>query len=122
MYKHFFVGAALLLSATTAGLAITAAAGESGFLTPERHARNTNFETTGQRGRPIVLASESREHDRHSDRLAKRDRHHDDDDDQEEDEDGGRGMMPQNSPASPAAPVPDNGLFNGASRPKVQVQ
>lgn len=120
MTKHFLVGAALLLSATTAGLAIAAAAGESGFFTAQRYSGSTIAEAVGQADRPILLASESREHGRRSDRLAKRDRHHDDDDD--DDEDGGRGMVPQNGPANPNAPVPDNGLFNGSSRPKVQVQ
>jgi hypothetical protein len=121
MNRYFFVGAALLLSATTAGIAIAAAAGESGFSTTARHARITVSETAGRGDRPILLASESREHDRRADRLAKRDRrHHDDDGD--EDEDGGRGAVPQNGPANPNTPVPDNGLFNGNSRPKVQVQ
>ncbi|MBB4041077.1 hypothetical protein GGR34_002740 [Microvirga flocculans] len=113
MHKHFIVGAALLLSATTAGLALAAASGENGFRAADRHERNTGSETVGQGDRPVLLASK--------DRIAKRDRrHHDDDDD--DDEDGSRGMMPQNGPAKPAAPVPDSGLFNGNSRPKVQVQ
>lgn len=121
MHKHFLVGAALLLSATTAGLALAAASGENGFRAADRHERNTGSETVVQGDRPVLLASKDREHDRHSDRIAKRDRrHHDADDD--DDEDGSRGMMPQNGPAKPAAPVPDSGLFNGNSRPKVQVQ
>lgn len=119
MTRHFLVGAALLLSATTAGLAITAAAGEIGFSTAPRDAPSATFGTVGRSERPVLLASESREHSRRSDRLAERDRHHDDED---EDDDDDRGMIPQNGPANPSAPVPDNGLFNDNSRPKVQVQ
>jgi len=120
MTRHFLVGAALLLSATTAGLAITAAARESGFLTPNRHAQSTISKAAGEGDRPILLASESRKNGHHAGRIAKRDRHHDDDDD--DDEDGSRGMILQNGPASSATPVPGSGLFNGNSRPKVQVQ
>lgn len=123
MYKHFLVGAALLLSATTAGLAIATAAGESGFLTSERHGRSAAPARVDQGDRPILFASETREHGRHADRLAKRDRHHHHDhDDDDDDENGGRGIIPQNGPTNPNAPVPGNGLFNGNSRPKVQVQ
>lgn len=122
MYKHFIVGGALLLSATTAGLAIAAAAGESGLLTPRSHARSMISETSSQGDRPILLASASRKHGHHEDRLGKRDRRHHDDDDDDDGEDGGRAMIPQNGPANPDAPVPGNGLFNGNSRPKVQVQ
>ncbi len=122
MTKHFLAGAALLLSVTTAGLAITAAAGESGFLTAQRHVRIAASETLGQGEPTILFARESRKHGHHAERLAKRDRHHDDDDDDDDDEDGGQGMVPQSGPANPTAPVPDNGLFNGNSRPKVQIQ
>ncbi|SON57257.1 hypothetical protein HDIA_3716 [Hartmannibacter diazotrophicus] len=48
----------------------------------------------------------------------RRGEHEDDDDD---DDEGGM-MVPQNGPVDPNAPVPDNGLFNGKTRPKVQVQ
>ena len=121
MYKHIFVGAALLLSATTAGIAIATAAGERGFLTVQPDARSIASETVNRGDRPILLASESHKHGRHADRVAKRDRHHHDDND-DDDEDGGRGMIPPNAQANPAAPVPGNGLFNGNSSPKVQVQ
>lgn len=123
MYKHYFVGAALLLSTATAGLAVAAALGESGFLTGQRDARTATLETVDRGGRPILIASKAREHNHHADRLAKRDRrHHDDDDDDDDDEDRGRSMNLQNGPVNPSSPIPDNGLFNGNSRPKVQVQ
>ena len=120
MKKHFLVGAALFLSAATASIAI-AAASENGFLAISRHAWNATFETGRHGDRPVLLASASRKHDHHADRHAKRDRrHHDDDDD--DDDDGGSRVFPQNGPANPQAPVPNNGLFNGNGRPKVQVQ
>ena len=45
----------------------------------------------------------------------------DDDWDDDDDEGGGRGAIPQAGPTDPNAPVPDNGLFNGHARPKVEV-
>jgi hypothetical protein len=47
-------------------------------------------------------------------------RGHDDDDDDDDDDDGA--AVPQTGPSDPNAPVPDNGLFKGKVRPKVQVQ
>ncbi len=48
--------------------------------------------------------------------------HDDDEDDDEGGEDGGRGARPPvTGPTDPAAPVPDNGLFQGKARPKVEV-
>ena len=47
----------------------------------------------------------------------------DDDDDDDDGRPGARpAAVPQNGPADPAAPVPDNGLFQGKARPKVEVQ
>lgn len=58
-------------------------------------------------------------------------KHHDDDDDDDDDGDdrgrsgerrGERGARPSvTGPTDPAAPVPDNGLFQGKARPKVEV-
>lgn len=48
-------------------------------------------------------------------------RGHGDHDDDDDDDEGGR-VTPPAGPTDPNAPVPDNGLFNGKVRPKVQVQ
>jgi hypothetical protein len=48
--------------------------------------------------------------------------HDDDDEDDDEDDDDGGSAVPQNGPADPNAPLPDNGLFKGKIRPKVHVQ
>jgi hypothetical protein len=65
--------------------------------------------------RPILLADEAREHEGRDHR-----RHAEDSED--DDDNGGLQTLPQNGPADPNAPVPDNGLFDGKARPKVQVQ
>ena len=63
-----------------------------------------------------------RDRDRHG---RKHHRHHDDDDDDDDDRggrgDGRAGRMPTTGPTDPATPVPDNGLFQGKARPKVEV-
>jgi hypothetical protein len=59
-----------------------------------------------------------RDHDRHG-RDHHRDHH---DDDEDDDDDGARGArMPATGPTDPSTPVPDNGLFQGKTRPKVEV-
>ena len=64
---------------------------------------------------------EAREHHR---------KHHDDDDDDDDDDDRGRGgdrgreragRPGVTGPVGPDVPVPDNGLFQGKARPKVEV-
>lgn len=50
-----------------------------------------------------------------------RKRHHDDDED-DDDEGGAMGAVSPTGPTDPSAPVPDNGLFNGKARPKVEVK
>lgn len=47
---------------------------------------------------------------------------HDDDDDDDDDDDRGGSAVPQNGPSDPNAPIPDNGLFKGKTRPKVEVK
>lgn len=127
MNKRYLIGTVLLLSAATAGVGIAAGTGELDFLAHRQNARGSASEIADQSDRPILFASKSRGHDRHGERLSKRDRrHHDDDDDDDDDDDHGkhdrRRMAPQNGLANPNAPIPDNGLFNGNSRPRVQVQ
>ena len=67
-----------------------------------------------------VLATEDRRGDDDDDR-GRDGRRHDDDDDDDDDDRGGP-IVPRNGPADPNAPVPDNGLFKGAARPKVEVK
>lgn len=65
-------------------------------------------------------------HGRHDDaeHHGRRDRDDDDDDDHHgRGRDGRRGSaLAPTGPSDPAAPVPQNGLFRGKSRPKVEVQ
>lgn len=61
----------------------------------------------------------------HRERRDLRREHHEDDgdDDDDRDESGGHGAgrMPAAGPTDPSTPVPDNGLFQGKARPKVEV-
>lgn len=111
--KSTLIGAALLLSTTALGVTLAAAR--------DRH---------DQHGQAYAGASESadghlrvasehgmRQHDEGHHR-----RHSDDDDDDEEGDDGGRVAPSQPLPSGPGVPAPDNGLFNGKSKPKVDVQ
>jgi hypothetical protein len=114
MRKTLILGTALLLSTTALGVTLANAShsrsGERGDAAADR---------TDARER-IVLASDDRDNghgSRHHRRYAEQD---DEDDDGDE---GGRGAG-SGRPAAPDpnAPVPDNGLFNGKARPKVDVQ
>ncbi|MDK9698102.1 MAG: hypothetical protein OEL76_17135 [Siculibacillus sp.] len=63
-----------------------------------------------------------RDHRRRHESRERRREHHDDDED--DDDRGGRGRAGRpgmTGPSDPAAPVPDNGLFRGKVRPKVEV-
>jgi len=111
MKTRTLIGTALLLS--TAGLGVALAATQIDHPDLPFHIRE---EAARADARPLRLADNDRQHesgDRHHGR------HHDDDDGRP----GARpGAVPQNGPADPAAPVPDNGLFQGKARPKVEVQ
>ena len=59
--------------------------------------------------------------------MARRTRGHSDrkryaEDDEDDDDDERRRRRASRGPPTPNAPVPDNGLFNGKTRPKVEVQ
>jgi hypothetical protein len=66
--------------------------------------------------------------DHRGERQGHRERHADKDEDDDDDERGGRehgrngGANRQADPNAANAPVPDNGVFNGKARPKVEVQ
>ncbi|MFG1394847.1 hypothetical protein [Xanthobacter agilis] len=120
MKTRTVVGAALLLS--TAGIGIALAASDVQSLTHFGHERHENREASTPAG-ALRLAETTSKHKRDGDGDHDR-RHRDDDDDDDDDDDargGGSGVL-QSGPADPHAPVPDNGLFNGKARPKVEVQ
>lgn len=116
MKTRTLIGTALLLSA--AGLGVALAATQIDHLDLPFHSRG---DAPRADARPLRLADNDH---RHEGKERHHGRHHDDDDD---DDDDGRpgaraGAVPQNGPVDPAAPVPDNGLFQGKARPKVEVQ
>lgn len=116
MKTRTLIGTALLLS--TAGLGVALAATQIDHLDLLFHSRD---DAPRADARPLRLADNDH---RREGKERHHGRHHDDDDD---DDDNGRlgarpGAVPQNGPADPAAPVPDNGLFQGKARPKVEVQ
>lgn len=118
MKTRTLIGAALLLS--TAGVGIALAAVDSDHLVRQSHRQMEHAERDGSHWRRLA------ERDDHNDRDdgASRHRYRDDEDDDDEDDDdhGGRGTLPLTGPSDPNAPVPDNGLFQGQARPKVEVQ
>jgi hypothetical protein len=103
MRKSLLLSAAFLL--TTSAFAMSVPAG--------RHLLCDETRLAAPRD-AYVLASEhgERKHGEHR-RYAEED---------EDDDDVGGGATAQPRPADPNAPVPDNGLFNGKARPKVEVQ
>lgn len=121
MHRRTFL-AGLLLSTAAVGTAVAAGAGA---FTDEHGTRGERAEAF-DRGRPadgrFQLADRGRERHHDRDRHHAR-RHHDDDDDDDDDGDRGRGpRLPVTGPTDPNAPVPDNGLFQGKARPKVEVR
>lgn len=115
MKKPILIGVALLLSTGAIGVALAAVDRdflEGGHRQEVRH----GVEAAGAERAPLLVAEES-----HG-RVYSARSHHEENDDDDDDEDGGRGAIPQGGPTDPNAPVPDNGLFNGHARPKVQVQ
>ncbi len=127
MKTSFLLTAALLVGATAVGTAL--AAGVPGV--PVVPANDTR--TCVDPGDRAACAEGARfrvadRGDGHGRREHRRDRHrhHGDDDDDDRgrcDRDGGgiRPRLPVTGPTDPAAPVPDNGLFQGKARPKVEV-
>ena len=118
-----------LLLATVALVLGTSVAGAA-FATPhlleDRFARLVGGDddgstvSTGERFRVA-----ERDH-RRREEARRHHRDHDDDDDDDDDDRGDRGRGRADRPAvtgpsDPATPVPDNGLFQGKARPKVEV-
>ncbi|MFG1299787.1 hypothetical protein V5F49_08330 [Xanthobacter sp. V3C-3] len=122
MKTRTLIGTALLLS--TAGLGVALAATQIDHLDLPFHSRDEAVQATD---RPVRLADNDRGREWGDGHHSRRDAGRDDDDEDDDDDDDGRsggrrGALPQNGPADPNAPVPDNGLFQGKARPKVEVQ
>ena len=116
--------ALLFSTAAAAGAASAADANAApGAQSPQQPTRLAGWFEVGDREQH----GERRHHGRHrDDDDGERHGGHHGDDDRDRDRDGdhaGRGG--ENRPADPNAanaPVPDNGVFNGEARPKVEVQ
>jgi hypothetical protein len=117
--------AALVLGTSVAGVALA-----TPRLLEDRFAREMGSDDGD---RATVSAGErfrvaDREHRRRHEAREHR-RGHDDDDDEDDDDDDDRrggergrtGRPGMTGPTDPNAPVPDNGLFQGKARPKVEV-
>lgn len=112
------IAAALL--ASSAGIAVALAAPEIAHWGGHHHQRRDGVEASAASVRPVRLAEEGGDEE-HGERHG--DARHDDDDEDDDAGDGGSVVAaPQGGPSAPNAPVPDNGLFNGTARPKVEVQ
>jgi hypothetical protein len=115
---------ALLLSTAATG---AASAAVDAIATPGAQARREPAAAPEPRAtQPTRLAEGFLEKLRGRDHHGERHADKDDDDDDDEDR-GGRhgrngGANRQADPNAANAPVPDNGVFNGKARPKVEVQ
>lgn len=112
--------AALVLGTSVAGVAFA-----TPHLLEERLARVIGGDDAGSAvsaGKRFRVAD--RDHRRREEARRHHRDHHDDDDDDDDDDRGGRGRADRpgvTGPTDPATPVPDNGLFQGKARPKVEV-
>jgi hypothetical protein len=122
MKKSFLIATAVLLSTTGIGVALAATEFHASVERVVSEFRSDADATATADGR-FQVADGHRDRDRRN--GAERRRHHDDDDEDDDaggDDDGARGpSVPVTGPTDPNAPVPDNGLFNGKARPRVQV-
>lgn len=112
------IGTALLLSGVGLGSAQAATDADLRLL-PERPVGLAA--AAPAEAAPVRVAGRDHDDDDDDDRRSGHRKHHDDDDDDDDDDRGGR-QARQAAPMNPNAPVPDNGLFAGKSRPTVQVQ
>ena len=125
MKKTLLLSAALLLGAAATGAALAAPhLLEDRFAQWGDHDRGDGASAaSGERFR--VADRDNRR--KHESRDHRRKHHDDDDDDDDHDRRGGdrgrdgAGRPGVTGPTDPAAPVPDNGLFQGKARPKVEV-
>ena len=127
MKKSLLALAAVLLTGTLAGtaLALTHERGEHathprGDLARMEDGRDGSRAEARPDGASFRVADDHRrDRERHHDRKHHRD--HDDDDDDDRGGSGRAGRLPATGPSDPTTPVPDNGLFQGKARPKVEV-
>lgn len=113
MKKSLLLAGVLIVAATSVGGTLAA----SELLDHHRDHRSTEAGLS-RFGETFRLA----EDDHHRRDGEHRRSHHDDDEDDDEDEGGTGAARPApTGPSDPAAPVPDNGLFQGKARPKVEV-
>ena len=123
MKKSLLLAAGLLVGTSVGALVGTAVAltrDDAGHAEPASARAGAPLDPTSFR------VADDHRRDRDHDRRAHRRGHDDDDDDDDDDGDGARGVgrtgrMPVTGPTDPATPVPDNGLFQGKARPKVEV-
>lgn len=109
------IGASLLLSTAVLGVTLAAARDHH-----DHPGEAIAAAAAGAGHGPFRMSSEHgmrRHHDE-----GHRGRHSEDDDGDDEGDEGGRGGVGQPRSSGPDAPVPDNGLFNGKTKPKVNVQ
>lgn len=109
---------AVLLAGTAAGAAIAATPNVVRLIGHDEFSHAARPDAGETRLRVADDHRRDRDRDHHKGRS-----HHDDD---EDDDDGARGdgrggRMPAAGPTDPTTPVPDNGLFQGKARPKVEV-
>lgn len=113
MKTRTLIGTALLASAAGLGLALAATEIDHLPLPFQVHADT----------HPLRVADSDHGREGKADRNG---RHNDDDDDDDDDDHVRAGARPAAGPqtgqANPATPVPDNGLFQGKARPKVELQ
>ena len=119
--KHIAIAAALVLSATAFSAAL-AASDPSPDDSASAETDRRSAPSWGDESRASRFAEGFFDHFRGGERH----RHHwDDDDDDDDDGSASADRGGANRPADPNAantPVPNNGVFNGKARPKVEVQ
>lgn len=113
------IGTALLLSGVGLGSALAATDADLRLL-PERPAGLAA--AASSEAAPVRVAGRDHDDDDDDDRRSGHRKHHDRHDDDDDDDCRGGRQARQAAPMNPNAPVPDNGLFAGQSRPTVQVQ
>ncbi|MCE1235760.1 MAG: hypothetical protein LWW93_05315 [Hyphomicrobiales bacterium] len=110
--------AAVLLVGASAGAAL---ASTSDVVRHFTHGMSDAVGRADDDGRATFRIAGDHRRDRDGDHHGRRS-HRDHDDDDDDDGAAGRGgRMPAAGPSDPTTPVPDNGLFQGKARPKVEV-
>ncbi|NLH83484.1 MAG: hypothetical protein GX458_21975 [Phyllobacteriaceae bacterium] len=114
MKKSLLLAGVFLLGAASVGGALAA-----GDLLDRHHGPRAEATGLSRFGDTFRVADD--DHHRRRDGEHHRSRHDDDEDDDDEGGRAGAGRPSVTGTTDPAAPVPDNGLFQGKARPKVEV-